>query len=477
MPQVSLIAAVTENFGIGFHGRLPWKKFTQDMNWFKQTTLGHTVIMGRKTWESLNCRALPKRQNIVISSKACQLGYEYGITENISFFSNLTHALNAVKTEKAYIIGGSRLYKEAMPYCDSILLTHAKLKTPDVDVFFPPLKQHEFKINQIHQMGTDEMILPNGERLPETGYEMIEYTPIRLPETEFTRFAGEAGYLKALKMIIEHGEERYDRTGVGTKALFGLNFRYDLLNQGYPLLTTKKMFTRGIFEELLWFLRGETNVEILREKGVHIWDGNSTQEFLDARGLNYPEWQIGPAYGHQFRYAGTKYIDATTDYREQGGIDQVKQVIEMLKTNPHSRRIIINLWNVKDLEKMALPPCLFMYHFWVSEDKFLNLSLYQRSGDMGLGVPFNIASASLMMHIIGQLTGLIPKELVHTIGDAHIYTDHIEPLKRQLGRQPRPFPRLRVIDRDQQKVEDFMINDFMVEGYHPYPGIKMKMAI
>lgn len=479
--KFSLIAAVTDNLGIGLKNALPWKKFPNDMNWFKKKTLNQTVIMGRRTWESMSCRPLPKRHNMVISSRALELAKSGEVPNNVSFFSSLDQALQEVKTEQVYVIGGSQLYQEAMKHkdCASILLTHAKVKVP-VDTYFPKIKQSEFKLNEVLQSGVDKVTIDD-DNISEVSYEMLEYIPrdltLKARRSEmYTRYAGEEGYLQALKLIMEEGEVRRDRTGVGTKALFGLNFRYDLLNQNYPLLTTKKMFTRGIFEELLWFLRGETDVSILREKKVHIWDGNSTREFLDSRGLDYPEWDIGPAYGAQFRHAGAEYVNATTDYTGQG-VDQLQNVIDILRNDPHSRRAIINLWNVRDLEKMALPPCLFMYQFWVSEDKYLNLSLYQRSGDMGLGVPFNIASASLMMNIVGKLTGLIPKELVHTIGDAHIYMDHIEPLQKQVAREPRPFPKLQVVDRGQTKVEDFDVSDFIVEGYHPYPGIKMKMAV
>tara|TARA_R100001163_G_C5063374_1_gene200659 strand:+ start:1333 stop:2787 length:1455 start_codon:yes stop_codon:yes gene_type:complete len=477
--KFSLIAAVTNNYGLGFKNGLPWKKFPVDMKWFQETTTGHTVIMGRKTWESLpkTFRPLPNRRNFVLTSN-----FDNSDQEGAHFFPSLDDALNNIGDQKAFIIGGGRLYKEALdhPGCEKLFITHANIRLP-VDTFLERPNADKFHLAKVHKKGFKGKLTPLDSDEPvEVPYEMAEYVRTDPYVHPSTTYLGEAGYLKALQHIIEHGEERGDRTGVGTKALFGLQFRYNLM-RGYPLLTTKKMFTKGIWGELLWFLKGQTDNNVLREQGIHIWDGNSTREFLDQRGLsNYPEWDIGPSYGFQFRHAGLPYKDCHTNYFEMEGeskFDQVLYVLDQLKNNPHGRRAIINLWNPGDLNKMALPPCLFMYQFWVSEDKYLHCSLYQRSGDMGLGVPFNIASASLLMNILGKLSGLIPRELVHHIGDAHIYMDHIEPLKRQIGRTPMPFPILEIQDRNQTCVEDFEISDFKVKGYNPYPGIKMAMAI
>ena len=507
IPKFSLIAGITENFGLGRDNHLPWKSFPKDMAWFRRVTTGSTVIMGRKTWQSLGSKPLPKRDNRIITSQPDKYQNEYNQylatldpvkvskLPSVSFYNGFSQSLieKSITTENIFIIGGAGLYQEAMMHsnCQTLLITHAKIRLKEVDVKFPNISQSIFKLNKVIESGTDTMTFEDGSS-KEVKYEIIEYQKLTnlsppwqrqvsdgvgLTSNHFTKFKGEEGYLEALRLIMKYGEERNDRTGVGTKALFVMHFRYDLLNDGYPLLTTKKMFTRGIFEELLWFLRGSTDVSELKEKGVHIWDGNSSREFLDSRGLNqFPENDIGPAYGAQFRHAGANYINCKTDYDGQG-VDQLAEVIDKLKNDPHSRRIIINLWNVPVLNQMALPPCLFMYQFWVSEDKYLNLSLYQRSGDMGLGVPFNIASASLLMNILGKITGLIPKELIHTIGDAHIYSDHLEPLEKQVNREPRPFPVLEVTDRGQTKVEDFVGEDFVIRGYNPYPGIKMKMAV
>lgn len=479
MTKFSLISAVTTDFGIGIKNGLPWRHLPVDMRWFKNTTMNQTVIMGRNTWESIGSSALPYRHNIVISRAIPDTTISHD--NNTVFCNNLESALQQVRTPKAYVIGGSKLYDTAIihPNCESLLITHVG-KNLAVDTFFPNINQASFKIKKIHNQTTSKIIHHNSDDGDQTTpIEIIEYEKITSDTTisPLSTFANETGYLSALKEIIGRGEERYDRTGVGTKALFGLNFRYDL-ELGYPLLTTKRMFVNGIIHELLWFLRGETDVKILQKNGVHIWDGNSSRSFLDKIGqYNRKELDIGPSYGFQFRHAGAPYVSADTDYSNVG-FDQVNYVLNELRYNPYGRRAIINLWSPLQLSEMALPPCLFQYQFWVSgNNKYLNCSIYQRSGDMGLGVPFNIASASLMMHIFAKLTNLKPKTLVHTIGDAHIYLNHIEPLQRQIARQPRPFPLLQISDRAQWRPEDFEATDIKISGYYPYTGIKMDMAI
>ena len=248
------------------------------------------------------------------------------------------------------------------------------------------------------------------------------------------------------------------------------------ISQHIPLLTTKKMFTKGIIEELLWFLKGQTNNKTLQEKGVHIWDGNTSRDFLDDMGfINREEGDGGPIYGFQFRHFGADYIDSHTDYTGQG-IDQVSNVLNLIKNNPDSRRMVINLWNPCDLNQMVLPPCHVLYQFRVYGDK-LSCSMYQRSGDVGLGVPFNIVSASVMTHIFAHLTGKKAGKLVYTIGDAHIYMDHVYQLEKQLKREPYSFPLFEIKDRGQKSVEDFNINDFIIRGYEYWPSLKMKMAV
>jgi len=282
-------------------------------------------------------------------------------------------------------------------------------------------------------------------------------------------------YLELIKRIIDTGIKRDDRTGVGTISIFGAQMRFDLRNNVFPLLTTKRVFWRGVAEELLWFIRGSTDVKLLQEKDVHIWDGNSTREFLDKSGFTDREvGDLGPVYGFQWRHFGAKYKTCHDDYSGQG-VDQLKDVIHRIKTNPNDRRIIMCAWNPVDLSIMALPPCHCFVQFYVANGE-LSCQMYQRSADMGLGVPFNIASYALLTCMIAHVTNLKPGDFVHTLGDTHVYLNHVEPLKEQLERVPRSFPKLN-IKRTVENIEDFKFEDFEIKDYKPYPTIKMEMAV
>ena len=251
--------------------------------------------------------------------------------------------------------------------------------------------------------------------------------------------------------------------------------RFSLRNGTLPLLTTKRTFWRGVAEELLWFISGNTNGNELAHKGIHIWDGNGSREFLDQRGLAHREvGDLGPVYGFQWRHFGAKYIDMHSDYTNQG-VDQLADCIWKIKNTPEDRRIIMSAWNPADLDQMALPPCHMFCQFYVANDE-LSCQMYQRSADMGLGVPFNIASYALLTHLMAQVCGLKPGDFIHTIGDAHVYTNHIESLKLQLQRAPRAFPKL-VIKNPGLEIDGFVFDDFDVIGYKPHGSIKMKMAV
>ncbi|KAI5703036.1 hypothetical protein M8J75_006988 [Diaphorina citri] len=285
----------------------------------------------------------------------------------------------------------------------------------------------------------------------------------------------EQQYLDLLDKIIKTGHKKSDRTGVGTLSLFGAQMRFDLTNGTFPLLTTKRVFWKGVVEELLWFIKGSTNAKELSDKGVKIWDPNSTREYLDSIGLvDRKEGDLGPVYGFQWRHYGAEYKDMFTDYTDQG-IDQLQNIINTIKTNPNDRRIIMCAWNPIDMPKMALPPCHCLAQFYVADGK-LSCQLYQRSADMGLGVPFNIASYSLLTYMIAHVTGLQPGDFVHTLGDHHVYLNHIEPLKIQIQRPLRPFPTLKIA-RTVEKIEDFTFDDFILENYKPHPKIEMQMAV
>ena len=261
-------------------------------------------------------------------------------------------------------------------------------------------------------------------------------------------------YLDLLRHVLEHGAGKSDRTGTGTRSVFGWQMRFDL-NEGFPLVTTKKLHLRSIVHELLWFLKGETNIAYLKDNKVSIWD-----EWADADG------ELGPVYGKQWR---------RWQAADGSEIDQIKWVVEEIKRNPDSRRLIVSAWNVADLPKMALMPCHAFFQFYVADGK-LSCQLYQRSGDIFLGVPFNIASYALLTHMVAQATGLGVGDFVHTLGDAHLYSNHLVQAREQLSRAPRALPRL-VLDPAVKDVFDFRFDDIAIEGYAPPPPIKAPVAV
>jgi len=285
-------------------------------------------------------------------------------------------------------------------------------------------------------------------------------------------------YLQCVKKIMNEGIIRDDRTKTGTKSIFGYQMRFDLSNNVIPVITTKRVFVRGVIEELLWFLRGDTDAKKLQEKGVKIWDGNTSREFLDGCGfINREIGDSGPIYGFNFRHFGAEYKDCNTDYSGKG-VDQLRNALELIKNNPNSRRIIINLWNPSQLDEVVLPACHTLYQFYVANGK-LSLSMYQRSADISLGVPFNITSCAILLRIMAKCSNLDVGELVYSLGDTHIHLNHMDGMKIQLQREPRDFPTL-VIMKEINTVEDIEkleYKDFKITGYKPHKSIKMKMAI
>ena len=296
--------------------------------------------------------------------------------------------------------------------------------------------------------------------------------------TKHNMSKGEENYLDLVRQALASDEVREGRGGPITRSVFGHQSRYSLGGDTLPLLTTKKVFTRGIIEELLWMIRGSTNADELKKRNVHIWDGHSSREHLDNSGLtNYREGCLGPIYGHQWRHAGAVYRGCDTDYTGEG-VDQLEQLIQNLKNNPSSRRHVVSAWSVPNIREMALPPCHCLFQFYVSK-RGLSCQLYQRSGDIGLGVPFNITSYSILTHIIAKLIGVPAYEFIHTIGDAHIYTDHEDALKEQITKEPFPFPKLKINAdiKSLSDVEKLSASDFEIVGYKHHPKVAMKMVV
>jgi dihydrofolate reductase/thymidylate synthase len=473
-----VVVAVAPDGGIGINNELPWK-LPGDMKYFKHITSCtcnpskvNAVIMGRHTWDSIPAkfRPLADRVNVVLSRNPD------AAFENASTASSLQGALSMLDApefehvESIFVIGGSSVYTEAlsMPSCSELHIT--RVQTPfDCDTFFPGFDQSAFCLHKTSTLMTEN----------DVGYKFEVWKaqqPIcPCPGVSWEMRHEEHQYLDMIKEIMANGVLRGDRTGTGTLSVFGRTMRYSLRNNTMPLLTTKRTFWRGVAEELLWFVKGSTSAKELQDKNVKIWDGNSSREYLDSIGLTEREvGDLGPVYGFQWRHFGAEYSTMHEDYTG-AGIDQLAQIIEKLRTNPTDRRMIMSAWNPAALKDMALPPCHLLCQFYVANGE-LSCQMYQRSADMGLGVPFNIASYSLLTRMIAQVVGLEAGEFVHVLGDAHVYCNHVDALKEQVTREPRPFPKL-IINPEKKEIDDFLMEDFEIVDYHPHKAIKMDMAV
>ncbi|KAK4742295.1 hypothetical protein SAY87_000296 [Trapa incisa] len=462
-----VVVAATREMGIGMDGKLPWK-LPADMKFFKELTSGtsepgkkNAVVMGRKTWESIPSmyRPLTGRLNVVLTRSG---SFDIATAENVLICGSMSSALEmlasspySLSIEKVFVIGGGEIYREALnaPQCDAIHITEidGNIKC---DTFIPVVDTSLF-----HPWYSSFPIVENNIRFAFTTYVRVRSSHILLgddnsvsngksnkleikrfdfmPKLIFERHE-EYLYLSLVENILLNGTVKDDRTGTGTISKFGCQMRFNL-RRTFPLLTTKKVFWRGVVEELLWFISGSTNAKILQDKGIHIWDGNASREYLDSIGLKErEEGDLGPVYGFQWRHFGARYTDMHTDYTGQG-FDQLLDVINKIKNNPDDRRIILSAWNPSDLKLMALPPCHMFAQFYVANGE-LSCQMYQRSADMGLGVPFNIASYALLTRMIAHICDLNAGDFVHVIGDAHVYRNHIRPLEEQFQKAPRPFP-------------------------------------
>lgn len=471
----NLVVGCSKNKGIGKDGVLPWK-IPDDLRHFKEVTtagrIENTVIMGRKTWLSIpdKFRPLPGRKNIVISSTL--------ESENCIIAKSFEEALQN-STGLIFVIGGSQLFESALSpeyrrFCDQIYLTRIGVNF-DCDTFFPDPANDVFSEGFLNDFFI--VSVSKTRSVGEVPYDFVVYQNKENPRigllTSYKEHE-EYQYLNCIKEIIKDTQIKNDRTTIGTLSVFGQLFRYDL-QDSFPLYTTKLVFWKGIVEELLWFIKGSTNAKELSQKGVHIWDSNGSREFLDKLGLtNREEGDLGPVYGFQWRHFGAEYTDFHADYSGQG-VDQLADVVHLLRTDPDSRRILMSAWNPKSQPLMALPPCHVMSQFYVKNGK-LSCMMYQRSGDMGLGVPFNVGSYSLLTCMLAQVAGLERGEFIHVIGDAHVYSNHVEPLKEQLNRHPLPFPILK-LNPDIKEIEQFTSADIKLVNYSKHGKIKMEMAV
>lgn len=516
----AVVAAASTSRGIGKDGTLPWK-LPGDMAHFKRLTstppspgLVNAVIMGRKTWESIppKFRPLGGRTNVVLTRRKTLHDGDDGRDNSLSAIhdesvilaSSLQDATLQLKMKanlgNVFVIGGEQVYEESIKsglvqrvYYTEILNLD---KDAEFDAWFPELAPDEW---ECHPYVSSDLEKNTHHKDEKSGleYRFLQYQRRtgrdHLSEGEEKKQDYDEGecrieegahvnpeemqYLDLCRDILQNGVKRGDRTGTGTLSKFGTQMRFSLREGTMPLLTTKRTFWRGLAEELLWFIEGNTNANDLAAKNVHIWDGNGSRDFLDRRGLSHREiGDLGPVYGFQWRHFGAKYIDMHTDYAGQG-VDQLAECIHKIKNNPEDRRIIMSAWNPSDLDAMALPPCHMFCQFYVDTTRNeLSCQMYQRSADMGLGVPFNIASYALLTHMVAHVTGLKPGDFVHTIGDAHIYLNHVEALEEQMKRFPRAFPKLK-INQKKADIDDFVFDDFELLDYNPHKTIKMKMAV
>lgn len=472
----SIIVACDTNNGIGYNNSLPWDGCPADMKEFRKRTIGNgnnAVIMGHNTYWSIpeQYRPLKFRKNIVVSR-------DTNFPKDVIVFKTLKEAMVSALLQnftEIYVIGGEKIYAECMKsplihYIDNIYLTrfHTSLQ---VNKFFPSIFEILFEPRSV--MSCEADYVKDQKKYPiQLSFEVWR----RKPNPEEQR------YLTLLKEIIMSNNLVPSRTGTGCYSIFGRDLRISLRNNVIPLLTTKQVFFRGVVAELLFFISGSTDTNKLRQQNIHIWDGNTTREFLDSHGLShYPEYDMGPTYSFLFTHAGAEhaYQDKNTDYTGQG-VNQIHSVIDGIKRDPNSRRHLIVLWSPAHLDKMSLPPCLFSYIFHVNTNtREISVMTTMRSADFFLGVPFNLASAALFLHIICAATGYYPGELYATFGDAHVYGDHLNAVEEQLTRTPWTWPTLKWKRsfNDIGAIENIVYEDFLLENYICYPKINAPMAV
>jgi thymidylate synthase len=426
----NLIVAYDSDFGIGKNNKIPWH-FPEDLKFFKEITSEQVIIMGRVTFESIIAITggpLKNRFHIVISSQ------EQKNTENVIFVQSPKHAVELfafefAKKYKGFVIGGAKIY--------DWFVDHGYVRTEFRTEIFGKYDCDTF-YKQKNIVRTNEEVLLQSDKL-------------KIVKSTIGKNEEEREFLRLGKKILENGDFRHERTGAGAYSLFGHQLHFDLRNNTFPLLTTRKMFLTGIFEELMFYLRGQTDNQILESKGVKVWTANTTREFLDSRGLQHlPIGDMGPSYGFLFRHFGASYENCKTNYKGQGQ-DQLADLIKKIKTNPTDRRLIISLWDPINKDKCPLPPCLYNYQFYV-RDKYLSCMMTQRSSDYAVAGGWNVATGALFVILLAVVCGLEPETLIWNIGDAHLYANVVDGFKIQLERTPRPFPKLFVkLDVDLHK--------------------------
>lgn len=462
-----VVAHQYRNYGIGYLGKLPWQDTDTDLKSFKTLTTTcavagkmNAVLMGRITYKSIG-RPLPGRINVVISTTM------KNDHPGVVVFKSIKEALPFLDCEtdidRIMVIGGSAIYNTFLTNPDLV----KRIDRVHATVFHTEYPSDTFlNIQAINANFTQTTKTESRSQLGKFKITLISYTRKNLEEMN---------YLGLVKKVLDFGINRdSERTGVGTRAIFGERLEFDL-EAGFPLLTTKFTPFKTVARELLWFLSGSTDAKVLQQQKVKIWDGNTSREFLDSRGLyNLPVGDLGSGYGFQWRHFGAPYTTCDQDYTGQG-IDQIQKAIDLINTDPESRRIIVTAWNPAQENTTALMPCHCFFQFFV-RNEFLDCMLYQRSCDIILGVPFNIASYSLLTYMVAAVTGKRPGRFIHVMGDTHIYNSHIENAKLLIDRIPYKFPRL-CLTRVPASIFDFNVDDFEIKEYTSHSSIKFEMAV
>lgn len=428
MRSFNLIYAKTLDNGIGLNGTIPWTD-KGDMKHFKDTTTGHIVIMGRVTALSIKTPLREREMMIVSKDKSFE-----SCMEDCYSFPN----------KKIFVIGGAQLYNYVIEKYSHLIHTIYEttiVESYTCDTFINSINDNEYNLLW-------EIKLSTGNYVMKLTKKNIE----------------ESNYLKLVNDVLENGIDRSDRTGVGTKAVFAKTLEYSLENHKIPLLTTKFVPLRLVFEELRWMLLGIPSINYLKEKNVHIWDAN-----IDDHGGT-----SGPIYPFQWRHAGAEYFHDEIQSKE--GIDQIKNIIDLILNNETSRRILLCNWNCRDIDKMALPPCHVMAQWFVDGD-YLDCMMIQRSGDLMLGVPFNIVSYSMLTHLIAFMTNKKARKFTHVIGDCHIYNNHVEVAKEQIKRTPTPFPSIKILSNNPTDISDIKWQDIQLLDYTHQGKLEFQMAV
>ncbi len=471
--NISAIACfANSNFGLSKNNELPWlSDKISDLEYVRTITTISTpnkkniLIVGRKTLETLPLSIIHSNREIYVlsrNSEKATSGISPIMKDKVTTFTNpkelYTSLLNRYYTsrdvDKIFVFGGAEIYRIFLEnrWINTFYITRIYQKY-DCDTFFPiELLEKSYKIDSLNEV--------------DSKFRRFEiWSRIEHPEYN---------YLQLLEKVYYTGEKRMTRNGE-TYSLFGTNVEFDIAKYGFPLLTTKKMFTKGIIKELLWFLKGHTDANELIKDGVNIWTGNTTREFLDSLGLvKYPEGCAGPIYGYQWRHFNALY-DSEKMTNVNDGYDQLMDVINEIKKNPTSRRLVISGWNPEQMHLMCLPPCHVLYQFYVDNGK-LSCQMYQRSADLFLGLPFNIASTALFTTIIASMTNYDVGKMRICIGDAHIYSEHVPNILEQITRTPLDFPKLTLLNKEvREKPDDWLFEDFSIENYKSHEALKSKM--